>query len=69
MRYMDEVFQEPKHYKEGLEISPLDFIVSNKLNFCEGNIVKYICRYKNKGGKDDLQKCKDYINILLKEYE
>ena len=39
----------PDHYNEG-EIEVWDFIADQKLDFFEGNIVKYICRWKTKNG-------------------
>jgi hypothetical protein len=55
---------DPKHYSN-LPIEPWDFIQQNKLDFFEGNVVKYICRWKNKGGVDDLQKAITYINKII----
>lgn len=52
------------HYKE-FEIQPVEFIHKNGLNFLEGNIIKYTCRYKSKGGIEDLQKAKHYIEMLI----
>ena len=43
----------------------LDFIQQNKLDFFEGNVVKYICRWKNKGGVDDLRKAITYIEKII----
>jgi hypothetical protein len=57
----------PKHYQT--KIQPIDFIQANNLNFCEGNIIKYIARYREKGGIDDLLKAKQYIDYLIKDYE
>ncbi|MFN8992439.1 MAG: DUF3310 domain-containing protein, partial [Pseudomonadota bacterium] len=37
------------HYKD-MAIQPLEYILANKLNFIEGNIIKYITRYHLKGG-------------------
>jgi len=54
------------HYKD-MTIQPIDFILKNKLGFCEGNIIKYVCRYKNKNGIQDLQKAKQYIDFLIEE--
>ena len=56
------------HYKTKA-IQPIDYILANKLNFCEGNVVKYITRYKDKNGVEDLLKAKQYIDFLIKEYE
>ena len=39
-------------------IEPIDFIIANKLNFCEGNVVKYISRWRLKNGVEDLKKAK-----------
>ena len=56
------------HYKD-LPIQPIEFILKNKLGFCEGCIIKYICRYKNKNGLEDLKKAKHYIEMLIQTYE
>ena len=56
----------PKHYRQG-KIEPWDFIVSQKMGFLEGNIVKYITRYKAKNGLEDLLKAKTYLEKLIKE--
>lgn len=58
---------EQEHYK--MKITPLEFILANEIPFCEGNIIKYICRYKKKNGKEDLLKAKDYLEHLIKEYD
>ena len=36
-----------------------------KLDFLEGNIIKYVTRYPNKGGVDDLIKAKKYLDLLI----
>lgn len=57
-----------KHYKAGA-IEPIDYIISNDLSFAEGNVVKYITRYKHKGTPvEDLKKARDYINFILEQY-
>ena len=53
----------PDHYD--YKIQPVDFILANDIPFCEGNVIKYICRWKLKNGKDDLLKAKHYIDILI----
>ena len=50
----------PSHYTD-LNIQPIDFITGNDLSFCIGNAVKYISRYKNKNGVEDLRKAIWYI--------
>jgi hypothetical protein len=52
------------HYKKN-EIQPWDFIVSNNMGFLEGNIVKYIARYKEKNGLSDLLKAQHYLQKLI----
>lgn len=54
----------PGHYKDKA-IQPWDFIVSNNLSYLEGNVVKYISRWREKGGVDDLRKAKHYIEKLI----
>jgi hypothetical protein len=61
---MADIIKEPPHYTQHT-IEPIDFIIKNKLNFCQGNVVKYICRYKLKGGVEDLKKARQYIDFLI----
>ena len=53
-----------KHYRK-MKIQPAEFINENKLLFAEGNAIKYICRHINKGGEQDLQKAKHYIDMII----
>lgn len=55
------------YYKIGIE--PIDYIESNKMNFCEGNIVKYVTRYKEKDGIADLKKAQYYLEKLIDSFE
>ena len=52
------------HYKDKA-IQPWDYIVANKLGYLEGNIVKYVSRWKDKGGIDDLRKARHYLDKLI----
>ena len=52
------------HYKE-FQIQPIEFIERNKLGFSAGNVIKYVCRYKHKNGKEDLLKARHYIDLLI----
>ena len=52
------------HYKENA-IQPIQYILSNNLDFCEGNIVKYATRWREKGGVEDLRKIKHYCDFLI----
>ncbi len=55
----------PTHYKMGNPIEPIEFILANNLDFCEGNVVKYISRWPAKGGVEDLRKARHYIDFLI----
>lgn len=52
------------HYAEKA-IQPWDYILANKLGYLEGNVVKYISRWKEKGGVDDLRKVIHYTEKLI----
>jgi len=61
---VNPVLPNPCHYRK-MPVEPWDFIQQNKLDFFEGNVVKYICRWKNKGGVDDLHKAITYIEKII----
>jgi hypothetical protein len=46
-------------------IPPVEFIIKNNIGFVEGNIIKYVLRFKEKGGVQDLLKAKHYIELLI----
>jgi hypothetical protein len=52
------------HYKK-FAIEPIEFIHKNGIGFCEGNAIKYLVRWREKGGKQDLLKARHYIDLLL----
>tara|TARA_R110002033_G_scaffold21066_1_gene52702 strand:- start:33 stop:422 length:390 start_codon:yes stop_codon:yes gene_type:complete len=52
------------HYKD-CAIQPIDYIVKNKLDFLEGNVVKYITRHKEKDGPEDIKKVIHYAQLIL----
>lgn len=58
----------PSHYTQG-SIAPIDYIIANNLNFLEGNVVKYVTRYKHKNGLEDLKKAEFYLKKLISELE
>jgi|TARA_R100001530_G_C4320879_1_gene155760 hypothetical protein len=62
-------FNNPEHYTEGFGIEPIDYIVQNEMDFLEGNIIKYVSRYPQKGGVRDLKKAKVYLNWLIEREE
>jgi hypothetical protein len=53
-----------KHYKDK-EIQPWDYIYANNLCYFTGNCVKYVSRWKDKGGVDDLKKARHYLDKLI----
>ena len=55
------------HYKN-MAIQPIVYIYANQLPFIEGNIVKYVSRWKNKNGTKDLEKARHLIDMLI-EFE
>lgn len=52
------------HYKN-LPIQPVEFIHANGIGFFEGNVIKYVSRWRAKGGVKDLEKAKHYIEMLI----
>lgn len=52
------------HYKD-TSIQPIEYIMANNLDFCEGNIVKYTTRHHTKGGAEDIRKVIHYAELLL----
>jgi hypothetical protein len=55
------------HYQKH-KIQPVEFIVKNNIPFCEGNAIKYLVRWRDKGGIDDLLKARHYIDLLIDEW-
>ena len=52
------------HYK-GLAIQPVEYIHGNNIPFCEGSAIKYLTRWREKGGVVDLEKAKHFIELLI----
>lgn len=51
------------------QIQPIDYILANGLDFCEGNVVKYITRWREKGTPvEDLEKIKHYVDFILEDW-
>lgn len=53
-----------EHYL-AIAIQPIQYIHANQLGFCEGNVVKYITRWRAKNGIEDLKKARHYIDLLI----
>ena len=52
------------HYKK-CSIQPIEYIHANNLPFIEGNVVKYITRWRDKNGIEDLKKVIHYVELLI----
>ena len=52
------------HYKQQA-IQPWDYIAANNLDFFQGNIIKYVTRWKQKGGIDDLRKAAHFLEKYI----
>lgn len=56
------------HYKDN-PIQTWDYIIENNLGYLEGNIIKYVSRYKKKNGIEDLKKARHYLDKLIETQE
>ena len=52
------------HYKK-YSVQPVEYAMANNLNYCQANAVKYVTRYKDKGGVEDLRKAIHNIELLI----
>jgi len=57
------------HYKK-YKVQPSQFVTENKLLYPEGCVIKYVIRHQDKGGKQDLEKAKHMIDMIIeRDYE
>ena len=52
------------HYK-GCKIQPIEYIHANGLDYFQGNVIKYVTRYKDKNGRADIEKAIHYLELIL----
>jgi len=52
------------HYKS-MQIQPIEYILKNGIPYAEGNVIKYVSRWKSKNGIEDLRKARHYLDILI----
>jgi hypothetical protein len=52
------------HYRD-MVIQPVEYILANGIGFVEGSIIKYVSRYKAKGGVEDLRKARHFLDLLI----
>lgn len=55
------------HYKKKA-IQPVQYCMANGIGFMEGSVIKYVSRWRDKGGVQDLEKARHFLDILI-EYE
>jgi len=70
-KMFEELFPQDKqiggsHYKD-FHIQPYEFISKNNLSFFQGNVIKYVCRYLNKNGIEDIEKIIHYCELEKKK--
>lgn len=53
-----------RHYKDFV-IQPVEYIHKNNIGYIEGNIIKYVSRWRSKNGVEDLKKAMHYLEILI----
>ena len=57
------------HYRK-YKLQPSQFVTENKLLYPEGCVIKYVIRHQDKGGKQDLEKAKHMIDMIIeRDYE
>lgn len=56
------------HYK-GMKIQPTQYCIANKIPFPEGNVIKYVSRWRNKNGIDDLKKAHHTLQMIIEAVE
>lgn len=65
-----EAVNHPQHYGgENNQYEAIKVIEAYNLDFVEGNIIKYLLRYKGKNGLEDLKKSQWYLNRLIQKVE
>ena len=52
------------HYK-GYAIQPVQYAHANHLDFFQGSVIKYVTRFRDKNGKEDLLKARHFIDMLI----
>ena len=65
----EDIINKPNHYTNRGWIEPIDFIISNNMDFLEGSIIKYVYRYKNKWWIQSLEKARFYLDKLMTYFQ
>lgn len=64
----NERVNHPKHYSRG-SMETIQAIMGLDLDPCEGNVLKYVSRHRDKNGIEDLHKAKKYLDLMIENYE
>jgi len=64
---LGERVDHPKHYSRG-SIETIQAIMGLDLDPCEGNVLKYVSRHRDKNGIEDLHKAKKYLDLMIENY-
>lgn len=56
------------HYK-AMPIQPFEYIHKNGIGFAEGSVIKYVSRWRNKNGIEDLRKARHFLDLLIEAEE
>jgi hypothetical protein len=64
-QHMSDQINSPDHYVSHNGMEVIDVIEGFQLTFHEGNIVKYLLRWRNKNGVEDLKKCRWYLDRFI----
>lgn len=69
-KYLVDNVNSPKHYNSG-GIECIDYIKQQLgdgfIDYCQGNVIKYLHRWRYKNGKEDLEKAQWYLNRIVQE--
>jgi len=52
------------HYKN-MVIQPAEYNHKNGIGYIEGSVIKYVSRWRNKNGVEDLKKARHFLDILI----
>lgn len=56
------------HYKD-MAIQPAEYVYRNGIGFLEGNVIKYVSRWRKKNGLEDLRKARHTLDLLIQMEE
>ncbi|MDJ0905371.1 MAG: DUF3310 domain-containing protein [Woeseiaceae bacterium] len=56
------------HYRS-MAIQPIEYILANRIEFAEGAVIKYVSRWRDKGGVEDLKKARHVLDMLIESEE